>query len=506
MEEYILKMEHITKVFPGVKALDDVTFSVKRGEIHALVGENGAGKSTLVKILSGVHPANSFEGKIILNGEEVKFNSIKDSTNQGIAIIHQELSQSDNLNIAESIFLGAEIKGKFGLIDWDTTYQKAAKYLEMVNLDIDPETKIINLGIGQKQLIEICKAISKNAKILILDEPTAALTETETENLLNFLREFQEQGVTCIYISHKLDEVLEIADSITVLRDGRSIITKDKKDISKEEMITHMVGRELTQMYPREEHHAGDTVLEIKDWSIFHPKITDKKLIDTVSFKAKRGEILGISGLMGAGRTELVMSIIGAYGSNISGELYVEGQKVQIKSPEEAINYGIGYVSEDRARYGLIQLQNIIFNTGLASFEQLTRNGLIDENELIAKTNEHVDLLDIRTPSIEQKAKNLSGGNQQKLVLAKWLMTNPKVLILDEPTRGIDVGAKVEIYNIMNNLIDQGVSIIMISSELPEVLGMSDRLLVMHEGKIAAELDCLETNQEEIMHYATGGE
>ena len=284
------------------------------------------------------------------------------------------------------------------------------------------------------------------------------------------------------------------------------LFRSDKKDISKEEMITHMVGRELTQMYPREEHHAGDTVLEIKDWSIFHPKITDKKLIDNVSFKAKRGEILGISGLMGAGRTELVMSIIGAYGSNISGELYVEGQKVQIKSPEEAINYGIGYVSEDRARYGLIQLQNIIFNTGLASFEQLTRNGLIDENELIAKTNEHVDLLDIRTPSIEQKAKNLSGGNQQKLVLAKWLMTNPKVLILDEPTRGIDVGAKVEIYNIMNNLIDQGVSIIMISSELPEVLGMSDRLLVMHEGKIAAELDCLETNQEEIMHYATGGE
>lgn len=505
MDEYILKMEHITKTFPGVKALDDVNFQVKRGEIHALVGENGAGKSTLMKVLSGIYTSSTYEGNIVFNGEVQEFHSIKDSEKKGIAIIYQELALCRNMNVAESIFLGAEIKTKWGSIDWNATYKACLECLKKVKLDLNPETKIVNLGVGQQQLIEICKAISKNAKLLILDEPTAALTDSESDNLLNLLEDLKEQGVTCIYISHKLDEVYRIADTITVLRDGQTVVTKAKKDLAKHDMISCMVGRELTQMYPREAHQANDVVMEVKNWTVYHPEIPDKKFLNNISFEARKGEILGIAGLMGAGRTELIMSLIGEFGANISGEIILEGEKVSIKSSEDAIKHGIGYVSEDRKRYGLVLEQDIKFNTGMSSFKDLSSHGIIDDNKLIYMTNQYVDELNIKTPSIEQKVVNLSGGNQQKVVLAKWLMTKPKLLILDEPTRGIDVGAKVEIYNIMNQLVASGVTVIMISSELPEVLGMSDRILVMREGEIVKELNWQDASQEKVMYYATGG-
>lgn len=505
MDSYILKMEHITKTFPGVKALDDVTFQVKRGEIHALVGENGAGKSTLMKVLSGIYTANTYEGDIILNGEKQEFHAIKDSEKKGIAIIYQELALCKNMNVAESIFLGSEIKNKYGLIDWDATYWKCAEYLEKVKLTLNPETEIVNLGVGQQQLIEICKAISKDARLLILDEPTAALTDSESANLLEILRELKEQGVSCIYISHKLDEVFEIADTITVLRDGRTVVTKPKDEISKNELIAYMVGRELTQMYPREEHTAKEIVMEVKDWTTFRPDLPDKKALDQISFQVRRGEILGIAGLMGAGRTELMMSLIGEYGVRTSGEVLIEGKRVEMKSAQDAVRCGVGYVSEDRKRYGLVLLQDVKYNVGMSSFQSLSHYGLINDNEWIQRTNQYVESLNIKTPTIEQQVTNLSGGNQQKVVLAKWLMTQPRILILDEPTRGIDVGAKVEIYHIMNELVKQGVGIIMISSELPEVLGVSDRILVMREGQLVKELNWKEATQEKVMYYATGG-
>lgn len=505
MEDYILRMEHITKTFPGVRALDDVTFQVKRGEIHALVGENGAGKSTLMKVLSGIYTAGTYEGDIVLDGEKREFHSIKDSEHSGIAIIYQELALCKNMNVAESIFLGEEIRGTSGLIDWNATYQRCAECLGKVNLDINPETKILSLGVGQQQLVEICKAVSKQAKLLILDEPTAALTDSESSHLLSLLREFKEQGVSCIYISHKLDEVFEIADAITVLRDGKTVVSRPKEAFTKQELISFMVGRELTQMFPREEHVPGDVILEVEDWSVSHPELKGKKVIEHASFCVHRGEIVGIAGLMGAGRTELIMSLIGEYGVDIQGTVKIDQKEVRMHSAGEAIENGLGYVSEDRKRFGLVLIQDIKFNAGMSSLPRLVKHGLINDNELISRTGTYVNSLNIKTTSIEQLVQNLSGGNQQKVVLAKWLMTNPKVLVLDEPTRGIDVGAKVEIYHIMNELVKQGVGIVMISSELPEVLGMSDRILVMCEGKLVRELDWQEATQETVMYYATGG-
>ena len=379
------------------------------------------------------------------------------------------------------------------------------KILKEVRLNINPLTKVVNLGIGQQQLVEIAKALSKNADVLILDEPSAALTEAETETLLQILKELKSKGVTCIYISHKLNEVFRISDSITVLRDGRTVCTQATKDLDENRVISFMVGRELTQRFPREKHIPGEVVLEVKDWTVYSPELPDKKVIDGVSFSARKGEILGIAGLMGAGRTELVMSMFSAYGVNISGEIKLNGRKLKIRSPRDAIEAGISYVSEDRKRYGLVLKQDIKNNITLASLESVSRAGLINDNEVIRISRKYVDDLRIKTPSIEQKTGNLSGGNQQKVVLAKWLMTKPKVLILDEPTRGIDVGAKFEIYNIMNRLVAEGVCIIMISSELPEILGMSDRILVMHNGRIKGELSHGEATQEKVMFYATGG-
>lgn len=504
MEDYILQMQHITKTFPGVKALNDVCFNVRRGEIHALVGENGAGKSTLMKVLSGIYGEGTYEGDIILNGEVQKFNSIRDSEKNGIAIIYQELALCTNLNIAESIFLGNEFKGKNGLINWQETYKKASEALKRVHLDLNPETLVVNLGVGQMQLLEICKAISKDAKLLILDEPTAALTDDESDRLLNLLREFKQQGVTCIYISHKLDEVFSIADTITVLRDGQTVETKPAGEITKSKLISLMVGRELSQMFPRQDHTPGEVVFEMRNWCVNHPQIKEKEVLHNININVRRGEIVGVAGLMGAGRTELMMSLMGAYGSNVRGEVFFEGKKISVRSSEDAIKNGICYVSEDRKRYGLVLMQDIKFNISLPVLKRLSKGLFIDDNQLLRDVGKYVKDLGVKTPSIEQLTRNLSGGNMQKVVLAKWLMTQPKVLIMDEPTRGIDVGAKVEIYNIMNDLVAHGMSVIMISSELPEVLGISDRIYVMHEGTITAELDQKDANQEIIMQYCTG--
>lgn len=504
MNEYILEMQNIVKEFPGVRALDNVNFKVKKGEIHALVGENGAGKSTLMKVLSGVYPYGTYEGKILIDGKEQRFSNTKDSEAAGIGIIYQELTLVKQMNICENIYLGNEFE-KYGIIDWNKAMAETKRLLSEVGLSESPDTKIVNLGIGKQQLVEIAKALSKKIKILILDEPTAALNEDDSENLLNIIKKLKEEGISCIYISHKLKEVKAIADTITILRDGKTIETypNDEK-VTEDRIITGMVGREINQLFPRKEHSYGETILEVKNWTVYDPEVPGRKIIDDVSFKARKGEILGIAGLMGSGRTELMMSLFGAYGTKKSGKIYIDGEEVQIRGPRDSIEKGLCYLSEDRKKSGLVLMMDIKENITLASLNKISDLRGINENEEIKISNYYVDALKIKTPSIEQKTRNLSGGNQQKVVIAKCLMAEPKVLILDEPTRGIDVGAKYEIYNIMNDLVDKGVSIIMISSELPEVLGMSDRILVMHEGKITAELDFREANQEKVMYYATG--
>ncbi|HWQ77269.1 MAG TPA: xylose ABC transporter ATP-binding protein [Anaerovoracaceae bacterium] len=504
MSEYILEMVNITKVFPGVKALDNVTFRVKKGEIHALVGENGAGKSTLMKVLSGIYPTGTYGGEILLNGECQHYKNIKDSEHAGIAIIYQELALVKQMNVVENLFLGSEITEK-GIINFNKAFIAARKALKEVRLDINPTVKVVNLGIGQQQLIEIAKAILKETDILILDEPTAALTEAETDNLLNLLRELKEKGVTCIYISHRLNEVFRIADNITVLRDGKTVCTQPAGELNENKLISLMVGRELTQRFPGVEHTPGETVLEVKNWTVYNLDLPDKKMIDNVSFVARKGEILGIAGLMGAGRTELAMSLFGAYGEKVSGEVYVQGKKINKRNPEQVIREGLSYLSEDRKGNGIILGMPVKENVSMASMRKITKAGIINVNKEIRAAEKYINDLKIRTPSVEQLVANLSGGNQQKVALGKWLMTVPKVLILDEPTRGIDVGAKFEIYTIMNSLVKQGVCIIMISSELPEIIGMSDRILVMHEGKINGELSRKEATQEQVIFYATGG-
>lgn len=505
MGEYILEMQDIVKEFPGVRALDGVNFRVEKGEIHALVGENGAGKSTLMKILSGVYPYGTYEGKIIVEGKEQRFTGTKDSEEASIGIIYQELTLVKQMNICENIYLGNEFN-KIGIIDWNKAMDSTKKLLREVGLIESPDTKIGSLGIGKQQLVEIVKALSKSVNILILDEPTAALNEHDSENLLNIIRGLKKKGITCIYISHKLKEVKSIADTITILRDGRTIDTYfNDESVNEDRIITGMVGRELTQLFPRKEHNPQETVLEVKNFTAYNPELPDRKVIDNVSFCARKGEILGIAGLMGSGRTELAMSLFGAYGVKKSGEVFIDGKSEVISSPMDSIKKGLCYLSEDRKKSGLVLMMDVKENITLASLNKISDFRGINENEEIKTSNYYVDTLNIRTPSIEQKVRNLSGGNQQKVVIAKWLMAAPKVLILDEPTRGIDVGAKYEIYNIMNDLVDRGVSIIMISSELPEILGMSDRILVMHEGKVNAKLDWQEANQEKVMHYATGG-
>lgn len=507
MADYILEMKNIEKVFPGVKALDNVNFSVKRGEIHCLVGENGAGKSTLMKVLSGVYPHGTYSGDIIYNGEVQQFKGIADSEAVGIAIIYQELALIPELTVYENVFFGHEVTSGHK-VDWNETIVRAKKELEKVGLGhIDPSVKVKNLGVGQQQLVEIAKALSKNVKLLILDEPTSSLNEDDSQNLLKLLRELQQQGVTSIMISHKLKEITAIADTVTVLRDGSTICSMDAhaQTITEDEIIQHMVGRKIDNIYPkRAPHEFGDVVLEIKDWTVEDPSRGNREILHHVNMNVRKGEIVGLQGLMGAGRTELALSLFGNPRKYhiTSGELVMEGKTHRFKNPAEAIKNGLAYVTEDRKGDGLILIQDIRYNTTLANLEALVSGLAIDANKEINIANEYKQSINIKAPSVEQKVGNLSGGNQQKVQLAKWMFVEPNVLILDEPTRGIDVGAKLEIYTLMNRLVEEGMSIIMISSELPEVLGMSDRLYIMSEGTITGELDAADASEEKVMALA----
>lgn len=498
-------MERITKIFPGVKALDNVSLTVKSGEIHALCGENGAGKSTLMKVLSGLYPAGTYDGVIRINGETRAFHGIKDAEEAGIAIIYQELALVKDMTVGENLFLGKE-PAAFGVIDWERLHMESERWLREVGLhDVSPEQKIANLGIGKQQLIEIAKALSKHARILILDEPTAALTEKEVAILLDTLREFRARGVTCIYISHKLNEVFDIADTITVLRDGRTIGTFPKDGIDEDGIIAHMVGRELKERYPRMTPNPGDVVLRVSDFTVMSPDVPGRKVVDGVSFEVRAGEIVGIAGLMGAGRTELLMGLFGSFTGPWRGSVEIDGKAVPIRTTKDAIRHGLALVSEDRKKYGLVLNMDIARNITLASLGDVSRGGLLDPNEETAHGESYIRSLRIKAPSVETIVGTLSGGNQQKVVLGKWLMTRPKVLMLDEPTRGIDVGAKYEIYSMMNELAKQGVAIMMVSSELPELLGMSHRVLVLSEGRLTGHYSAEEATQERVMTAATGG-
>jgi putative multiple sugar transport system ATP-binding protein len=501
MEEYILEMENIIKEFPGVKALNNVSLKVKTGSVHALVGENGAGKSTLMNVLSGVYPFGTYTGNIKFEGNICEFKRIKDSEAKGIAIIHQELALIPYLSIAENIFLGNE-RAEHSLIDWDLTYKNAKEMLNMVGLSESPNTLIKDIGVGKQQLVEIAKALSKDTKLLILDEPTASLNETDSENLLNLILDLKSKGITSIIISHKLNEIEKVADEITIIRDGSTIETlvQGKDVISENRIIKGMVGRDMTDRFPARESHIGEIAFEIKDWTVDDPVIVGKKRLNQVNLNVRKGEVVGIAGLMGAGRTELAMSIFGRlYGNNIHGKIFKDGKQIQIKSVEDAIKNKISYVTEDRKSAGLILIDDIRHNITLSSMSKISNHGVVDDDLEIELADESKKQVGIKCSDIFQKAGNLSGGNQQKVVLSKWIMTEPDILILDEPTRGIDVGAKYEIYTIINQLASEGKCVIMISSELPEVLGISDRVYVMNDGAIVGELSKSEANPESVM-------
>ncbi|MBO5472453.1 MAG: sugar ABC transporter ATP-binding protein [Lachnospiraceae bacterium] len=502
MAKVLLEMKNITKTFPGVKALDNVNLKVEEGEIHALVGENGAGKSTLMNVLSGIYPYGTYEGDIVYNGEICKFNKIKDSEEKGIVIIHQELALVPYMSIGENMFLGNE-QGKKNAIDWDKTYAEADKYLKMVGLSESSKVLVKEIGTGKQQLVEIAKALAKHAKLLILDEPTSSLNETDSKALLDLMLEFKKQGMTMIIITHKLNEVAYVADKITVVRDGSTIETMDKRttEISEDRIIQGMVGRELTNRFPKRENvKIGDVNMEVKDWTVYHPLYPERKVVDHVSMNVRKGEVVGIYGLMGAGRTELAMSIFGqSYGTGITGTLKLNGKEVTLKNPKEAIRNKLAYVTEDRKGNGLVLTNPIKINTTLANLDSISKNKVIDKDKEYQVAEEYRQKLRTKCPSVEQNVGNLSGGNQQKVLLAKWMFTEPDVLILDEPTRGIDVGAKYEIYCIINDLVAAGKSVVMISSELPEVLGMSDRIYIMNAAKIVGELDAQDATQEIIM-------
>ena len=502
MAKILLEMKNITKTFPGVRALDNVNLQVEEGEIHALVGENGAGKSTLMNVLSGIYPYGTYEGDIIYNGELCKFSKIKDSEEKGIVIIHQELALIPYMTIGENMFLGNE-RGKKAKIDWTETYGQADQHLKTVGLKESSRTLIKDIGVGKQQLVEIAKALAKNAKLLILDEPTASLNETDSQALLDLLLKFKKQGMTCIIISHKLNEVAYVADKITVIRDGATIETlvKGKDEINEDRIIRGMVGREIADRFPkRPDVKIGEVNLEVKNWTVHHPLYTERKVVDNVSIKVRKGEVVGISGLMGAGRTELAMSVFGkSYGTNISGTLIINGEEVHLKNVRDAINHKLAYVTEDRKGNGLILSNPIKINTTLANLDAVSSHTVIDKDKEYAVAVDYKEKLKTKCPTVEQNVGNLSGGNQQKVLLAKWMFADPDILILDEPTRGIDVGAKYEIYCIINQLVAAGKSVIMISSELPEVLGMSDRIYVMNEGRIVGEVSKEEATQEKIM-------
>ena len=502
MANLILEMKNITKTFPGVKALDNVNLKVEEGEIHALVGENGAGKSTLMNVLSGIYPYGTYEGDIVYKGEVCKFNKIKDSESRGIVIIHQELALIPYMTIGENMYLGNE-RGKSAAIDWNETYGEADKYLKMVGLEDSSRTLVKDIGTGKQQMVEIAKALAKHAKLLILDEPTSSLNESDSKALLDLLLDFKKQGMTSIIISHKLNEVAYVSDKITVIRDGSTIETIDCKaeEISEDRIIKGMVGRELTDRFPKRKNvKIGEVSLEVKNWTVHHPQYVERKVVNDVNLNVRKGEVVGIYGLMGAGRTELAMSIFGkSYGTNITGTMTIDGREVHINTIKDAIEHKIAYVTEDRKGNGLVLTNPIKINTTLANLKAVSNNGIIDKDKEYQVAVEYKDKLKTKTPSVEQNVGNLSGGNQQKVLLAKWMFADPDILILDEPTRGIDVGAKYEIYCIINDLVAAGKSVIMISSELPEVLGMSDRIYIMNASRMVGELNSEEATQEIIM-------
>lgn len=500
--EYAVEMKNITKAFSGVKAIDDVSFRVKKGEIHALIGENGAGKSTLMNVLSGTFSHTSYEGDVLINGEKMKCSVPGDANKHGVVMVHQELALIPEISVAENVFLGHLIKNRTG-IDWKQVYQEAENALKKLALDVDVKTKVKYLSVGQQQLVEIAKAIMLGGKILILDEPTAPLTDRETEVLFRILNDLKKEGITIIFITHRLEEVFRLTDCVTVMRDGKIITTKSTSELTADALVSYMIGREMKNMYPSDKTEKGDAVLEIKDYSVKHPEYIGKLIVDNVNMKFHKGEIVGISGLLGAGRTELMMALTGSYREKGSGHVFLEGKEVFIKNPKQAIHNGIGFVTEDRKGNGLILNQSLSFNISLASLEQIEQNHILSRTKETKIATRFLEELKIKAQGISAPVKSLSGGNQQKVVLAKWLVTNPLILILDEPTRGVDVGAKYEIYTIMKALAKAGVSIIMISSDLPEVIGMSDRVYVMSEGKVTGELDKGQLSEEAIMRYAT---
>ncbi|MEU8239737.1 multiple monosaccharide ABC transporter ATP-binding protein [Actinoplanes missouriensis] len=503
MTDTILRMSGITKTFPGVKALQDVNLEVRRGEIHSICGENGAGKSTLMKVLSGVYPHGTYEGDIEFDGETCEFSGIRDSEHRGIVIIHQELALASNLSIAENIFLGNE-QSKRGWIDWNRTNHAADELLRRVGLAESAVTPVIDLGVGKQQLVEIAKALSKKVKLLILDEPTAALNDEDSEHLLGLLRGLRDEGITCVIISHKLNEVMSISDRVTILRDGKTIWTEETADLTEDKIISGMVGRDLEHRYPEHTPNIGEEALRIEDWTVFSPTQPDRALVRGVNLNLRRGEIVGLAGLMGAGRTELAMSVFGrSYGVNISGKLIKDGKEIKARSVREAIENGLAYATEDRKRYGLNLIEDIKRNISAAGLTKLAKGGWVDGNEEHKVADEFRASMNIKAPTVESIVGKLSGGNQQKVVLSKWIFTDPDVLILDEPTRGIDVGAKYEIYTIINRLADEGKAILVISSELPELLGICDRIYTLSAGRITGEVARAEATQEGLMTLMT---
>ncbi|MDQ0894812.1 multiple monosaccharide ABC transporter ATP-binding protein [Agromyces ramosus] len=504
MTTNILEMRGITKTFPGVKALANVTLSVERGEVHAICGENGAGKSTLMKVLSGVYPHGTYDGDIVFENETVEFRDLTDSEAKGIVIIHQELALSPYLSIAENIFLNNERKGRGGLIDWNQTNFEASKLLARVGLRENPTTKIMDIGVGKQQLVEIAKALSKEVKLLILDEPTAALNDEDSDHLLDLILHLKGQGITSIIISHKLNEIKKVADSVTVIRDGKTIETIAKQDVTEDRIIKDMVGRDLEHRYPDHTPHIGEELLRVEDWTAHHPQDTTRVMVDNVNLHVRAGEIVGIAGLMGAGRTEFAMSLFGqSYGSKITGKVYLRGKEIKTRTVAEAIEHGIAYATEDRKTYGLNLIEDIKRNISMASLKKLEKYGLVHDNEEYKVANEYRKSMNIKAPSVLVKTGKLSGGNQQKVVLSKWIYSDPDVLILDEPTRGIDVGAKYEIYSIINRLAAEGKGIIVISSELPELLGISDRVYALSEGRITGELPVADATPEAMLKLMT---
>lgn len=513
MSRPALEMRAITKTFPGVTALSEVNLTVRAGEIHAICGENGAGKSTLMKVLSGVHPHGSYEGEILFEGEPVAFKDIRASERRGIVIIHQELALIPYLSIAENIFLGNEQRSRRGFIDWNGTLREASRLLRRVGLRENPQTPISDIGVGKQQLVEIAKALSKEVKLLILDEPTAALNDEDSATLLVLIRELREQGIACIIISHKLTEIREIADSVTILRDGRTIETltvretaESEPELSEDRIIRGMVGRDLDHRFPERTGYEGErgTALKVSGWTVRHPVDHQRKVVDDVSLTVHRGEIVGIAGLMGAGRTELAMSVFGrSYGSYVAGDVEVNGKAVRTKTVPEAVAAGIAYVTEDRKTYGLNLIDNINRNISLASLPGMAKRGVVDEHQERRVSERYRASMNIKAPTVFEQVGRLSGGNQQKVVLSKWVHADPEVLILDEPTRGIDVGAKFEIYSVIDKLAAEGKAVLFISSELPELLGMCDRIYTMAEGRLTGEIDRADATQEALMRRMT---